>query len=273
MTKPPDLADYNLDKSKINYYIDFYKKFESYSNRVNYTIIIILALYFDYRIIQRMNPDNAYEVFLLIVGFIIYALVLSFLIFLIFSILQIFLPIERVLYLIPKLKNEKVLADAYSQRHQKYIADIKKFDEIKRQENQELEKLRIQEERRQRQLEINYWTRLSGFEYEKEVAILFREIGYKVHLTKSTGDGGIDLLLYDGSGKVVVQCKNHNKRISPGAVRDLYGTCISEKASKAIMICSGGFSDATRKFALGKPIDLLDVHDLIRIRKTGFYDS
>jgi hypothetical protein len=273
MKKRPELADYNLDKSKINYYIAFYKKVESNSNKITISLIVILAVYFDCKIMQKVNPVSDYEIILAIGGFLIYGAVIAVVTLLFFWIVQIFFPIERVLYLIPKLKKEKVLADAYSQRHQKYIADVKKFDEIKRQEIQELEKLRIQEERRQRQLEINYWTRLSGFEYEKEVAILFREIGYKVHLTKSTGDGGIDLLLYDGSGKVVVQCKNHNKRISPGAVRDLYGTCISEKASKAIMICSGGFSDATRKFAMGKPIDLLDVHDLIRIRKTGFYGS
>ena len=277
MMKKPDLADYDLDKLKIEFYKAFYKQIELFSNRIYYTIIIILALYFDYRAIQvmmqRMNPDSFYQIFLLIAGSIIYAIVFAFLIFLISSIVQLILPIEieKILYLIPKLKNEKVLADDYYKRHQRFIADIERFEELKRLEKQELEKLRIQEERHQRQLERNFWIKLTGFEFEKEVASLFREIGFKVQLTKSTGDGGVDMFLFDNSGKIVVQCKNHNNKISPGAVRDLYGTCISEKAIKAIMICSGGYSDATWKFAMGKPIVLLDVHDLIRMRKTGIY--
>jgi hypothetical protein len=69
MMKKPDLADYDLDKLKIEFYKAFYKQIELFSNRIYYTIIIILALYFDYRAIQvmmqRMNPDSFYQIFLL----------------------------------------------------------------------------------------------------------------------------------------------------------------------------------------------------------------
>ena len=49
MIKQPNLADYNLDKSKIEFYEAFYKKIESYSSRMSYSLIIILAVYLDYK--------------------------------------------------------------------------------------------------------------------------------------------------------------------------------------------------------------------------------
>jgi len=69
--------------------------------------------------------------------------------------------------------------------------------------------------------QIDYWRSLSGHQFEYELARLFGQIGFSVEMTPHTGDGGVDLILTDGSGTTVVQCKAHNKKIPIGTAREL----------------------------------------------------
>ena len=41
----------------------------------------------------------------------------------------------------------------------------------------------------------NYWIQMNGFQFEKEVASLFRNYGYDATVTSATADGGVDIIL------------------------------------------------------------------------------
>ena len=174
-----------------------------------------------------------------------------------------------------KIYNDKV---AYILRNdplaRKYEQNMEVYFEIIRKENEKNELIKREKDRKRQiekqkeKLKLDYWQSLSGFDFEYQVYKLFVEKGYNAKLTSKTGDGGIDIVLRDKSGsKIIVQCKNHKAKIGPSTVRDLYGVLISEKAIKAILINSGGFTSGVYNFTKGKPIELWNVIDLINNHK------
>lgn len=111
-----------------------------------------------------------------------------------------------------------------------------------------------------------FWFSLNGFEFENQVAKLFRKNGYKADVTKRTGDGGIDINLYDENDfRTIVQCKAHKKPIGPHEARAIYGLMSSENAQKAILVSLGGFTQGVKDFVKEKNIILMDIEDVMRL--------
>ena len=112
-----------------------------------------------------------------------------------------------------------------------------------------------------------HWLDMSGWEFEKQVARLYGADGYSVVLTKGSSDGGVDLFLKKDGSRYAVQCKNHKKPIGPASIRDLYGAMRHERVRNGIFISSGGYTSGAKDFAKDKPIELLDVSDVIALHK------
>lgn len=109
-----------------------------------------------------------------------------------------------------------------------------------------------------------FWNRLDGRSFEREVAFLLQRAGYKAQLTPVTGDEGVDIVLGDGT---IVQCKAHKSPVSPGVARELYGTLRHFSVHKAILISRSGFTGGVQRFARGKRISLWDLDNLISLQK------
>lgn len=108
-----------------------------------------------------------------------------------------------------------------------------------------------------------WWKRLDGRQFERELASLYRKRGYEVRSVGGPGDGGVDVILQREGRTILVQCKAHRKYISPGAVRELYGTLVHYRASEAWLVASRGFHRGAKEFAKGKPIRLLTIRDVL----------
>jgi hypothetical protein len=118
-----------------------------------------------------------------------------------------------------------------------------------------------------------YWKSLKGAEFERALARLYTDMGYSVHQTKGSGDEGIDLILRKDNKEIIVQCKGHEKPIGVGAVRDLYGVMMHSGAEGAVLACPVGFTDGVRKFANGKPIDLLAAKEIVEMAESVHNDK
>lgn len=112
-----------------------------------------------------------------------------------------------------------------------------------------------------------YWLGLSGWEYEKEVAKIFRKYGYKATVTKGSRDGGVDIILKENGTTTYVQCKFYNtNKIPPSCIRELYGTMHSDKIYSGILVGgNAGFSIGTRIFARKNHIRLYSLNDIIKM--------
>lgn len=112
----------------------------------------------------------------------------------------------------------------------------------------------------------DWWWKLDGWEFEEEVAKIFRLNGYKATVTKKTGDGGIDVILYKDNLKYIVQCKHYQNTIPVAYMRELNGVMADFKADRAIMVASSGATKQGIDFIKNKPyFTLLDLEDMIRM--------
>ena len=103
---------------------------------------------------------------------------------------------------------------------------------------------------------------LKPFEFETLVANLFQQMGIESKLTRSSRDGGVDVVGFDKrpvlGGKVVIQAKRYRNTVGVSAVRDLYGTMMNEGANKGILVTTSGYGPDAFDFSKDKPIELID---------------
>lgn len=94
---------------------------------------------------------------------------------------------------------------------------------------------------------------LSSLEFEHLIAKLYRKIGYEVKLTKSTRDGGKDIIAENKTiGRkelLFIECKRYKKKVGIDDIRKLLGVVMDEKVTKGILIGASGFSRDAMNFA------------------------
>jgi HJR/Mrr/RecB family endonuclease len=109
-----------------------------------------------------------------------------------------------------------------------------------------------------------FWLSLSGHEFEQQIGILLRSYFEHVEITKGSGDGGVDIILYDQNLKIIIQCKNHKNKIGPEPVRAIKGVLNNFKAHKAVVISTNGYTPGSLNFvAENKSVYLYDLEDVI----------
>ena len=82
-------------------------------------------------------------------------------------------------------------------------------------------------------------------------------------------DGGVDLFLRKDGNTILVQCKQWKAwKVGVRVVRELLGVMTARKAEGGIIATSGVFTQDARRFAAGKPIDLVDGPQLAALIRT-----
>lgn len=110
----------------------------------------------------------------------------------------------------------------------------------------------------------NALEKMSWREFEGLVAETFRRQGYRVVECGGDGpDGGVDLELYQGNDKYLVQCKQwKSSKVGVAIVRELFGVMSAEHAVGGFVVASGDFTEEARAFAEGRSIRLIDARRL-----------
>lgn len=106
---------------------------------------------------------------------------------------------------------------------------------------------------------------LTPVEFEQWCGHRLRALGYSVRHVGGQGDHGIDLFGEKDGELTVVQCKRFTGRPTVGEpqVRDLFGAMHAEKATRAIAITAGYFTEEAKAWARGKPIELWDADRIV----------
>lgn len=107
--------------------------------------------------------------------------------------------------------------------------------------------------------------RMSWKEFEMLAGEAFRRQGYVVTENGLGGaDGGIDLILRKAGKTTLVQCKQwRNQRVTVKEVREMFGVLTHEHADAMKIVALGDYTPDARRFAQGKPIELVDGSALI----------
>lgn len=101
-----------------------------------------------------------------------------------------------------------------------------------------------------------------GISFENQVLQLVQSMGFIAETTKSSGDGGIDIIAHSKQplmrGKYIIQCKDWSSPVGEPPLRDLYGVVHAERANKGILITTSTFTIHAIRFAEDKPLELID---------------
>lgn len=103
--------------------------------------------------------------------------------------------------------------------------------------------------------------------FEDLLGEAYRRQGYKVGETLGGGaDGGVDLVLRRDGHVTLVQCKRWKRDPVPvQTVRELYGVLHDRRAAAAKLVTTSTFTSDAIAFAQGKPIELVDSAELLRL--------
>jgi hypothetical protein len=109
---------------------------------------------------------------------------------------------------------------------------------------------------------------LSPREFEDLAVDLYAAMGHKARRTGSVGDHGVDVVVETASGeKWIVQCKRWRGIVGESVIRDFFGVLHHEKADRGAVLTTGTFSFQARQWARGKPIELVEGDELLRLLK------
>lgn len=111
--------------------------------------------------------------------------------------------------------------------------------------------------------------------FEDLIANVFASFGYDVQLTKRTRDGGRDIVAIGSPDsihvKYLIECKRYKRerKVSVEQVRQLFGVQQSERATKAILATTSGFTKPARRFAAQHvwELQLIDFGELITLMR------
>jgi Holliday junction resolvasome RuvABC ATP-dependent DNA helicase subunit len=112
---------------------------------------------------------------------------------------------------------------------------------------------------------------LSGQDFEKLIETLLTRIGFQAEMTKTTGDGGIDIIAKLDKpifgGLYLFQCKRFapDNLVGAPTVRDFYGAVTADRAVKGILITTSDFTAQAREFAQRVGVELIDITQLQKL--------
>lgn len=116
-----------------------------------------------------------------------------------------------------------------------------------------------------RQRSIESIRSLGWKQFEELLGEAYRRQGYSVKENSSAGpDGGIDLTIRRDGNVYLVQCKQwRSSKVGVKVVREMLGLVTAHRVQGTIIVTSGMFTQEANAFASGKPIDLVEGHQLV----------
>jgi restriction system protein len=119
-------------------------------------------------------------------------------------------------------------------------------------------------ERRYRGLGLAQVDGMSGREFEHYVAKLLASQGYKVRVTPSSGDLGVDVVASKGHESYAVQVKRHASKLSRTSVSDAVAGRVHYRCTKAMVVTNSFFSPGAVQLAESTECVLVDRDTLAR---------
>ena len=143
---------------------------------------------------------------------------------------------------------------------------------IQKSENQILRQKQYEESNSKIRLP-EYLKTMDPMAFEKLVCDLLRKIGYDVTETPFVGDGAYDGYLRRDGHLYLLQCKRTKGSVGEPIIRDLFGSITALKAAGGIIVTTGSVSDQAKKWAVDKPLDIIEMEQLIELIKKYFVEN
>jgi len=131
-----------------------------------------------------------------------------------------------------------------------------------------------------RRLELDRYSNLEGLKkmspikFEHYIGNLFRQWGYDAEVTKSTGDGGKDIIIRKKDFHGVVECKRYVKnKVTRPHIQKFHSAIIDTYADLGFFVTTAEFTSQAMAYVKDKPIILIDGNMLVRLIEETIMDS
>jgi restriction system protein len=85
---------------------------------------------------------------------------------------------------------------------------------------------------------------MTGDDFENYVAAKLRSAGYRVSMTRATGDFGVDLIARKGKERIAVQCKRHGRPVGTAAVQQVVSGAAVYRCTSTMVVSNREFTPA-----------------------------
>jgi HJR/Mrr/RecB family endonuclease len=106
---------------------------------------------------------------------------------------------------------------------------------------------------------------ISPIDYEKQIAIQLKDLGFNAHTTKASGDQGADVLADKQGVKFAIQCKMYSKPVGNKAVQEVNAARDYYKCDYGVVITNSSYTPAARKAANACGVILLNDNQLEKL--------
>ena len=121
------------------------------------------------------------------------------------------------------------------------------------------ERIKIEEKERldKERFIAGFRENMSGEEYEEYCKYILKQKGWRVNLTPTSGDQGVDLIASKEYLKVCIQCKRYSKPVGNKAVQEIFAGKQYYDGSHGVLVSNAGFTKSAKSLALKTEIILL----------------
>jgi HJR/Mrr/RecB family endonuclease len=114
-------------------------------------------------------------------------------------------------------------------------------------------------ESRLNRLRCTDWRALQGIPFENFLVDVFREWGYQVETTKTSGDQGVDLILSRASVRIAIQAKGYvSSTVGNSAVQEAHTGMKFYQCQRCAVITNSTFTSSARQLAAAVGCALID---------------
>lgn len=117
---------------------------------------------------------------------------------------------------------------------------------------------RVQENKRLRALRVSDVDSMDGWAFERYVSEILRKQGYKITLTKVTGDYGGDIVARRDGVTSVLQLKRYQRVLGVEAVQQSVTAKAYYKASRSVVVTNSYFTRPAKELARVNKCSLVD---------------
>ncbi len=117
---------------------------------------------------------------------------------------------------------------------------------------------------------------LTPYQFEEAIAHLYAALGYDVHRTPSSRDGGWDVEIRGmGHGRKLIECKQYaiGRTVGRPILQKLHSAMVTERAEGAVCVTTGTFTTPATQFAVALGIELIDGQMLGAMMARAFGDE
>ena len=103
---------------------------------------------------------------------------------------------------------------------------------------------------------------MSGQEFEQAIAKIFKNMGYQVTMTPTTGDQGIDIIAVRNGIRIGIQAKCYTGKVGNSAVQEVVAGKQYYNLNRCVVVTNSTFTSAAVALAKANNVTLWDRHVL-----------